>query len=269
MKYREVAKLSLQQEKDILDSLIEFAASGEANMNNGSSRVVFCGIDAYTYDLLKDFVPAGRNVVVKINMGSAGVIQSQQERDVYESADSMQVEYLADIYCYGNCIQVMEAVSTETNYDMVNTRDIADEVYYCLQQDIYNDIDFATQVARSYYYIDCDKELNEEQTAFVNDNFNDIIEIRSCISLISELIGWTGDLTQLGKNQDGEIVLYDYGYFSDSGDECVNDCDDVWRFTQDNWLSVYLEDLIYNYGILELDDMKEIAATIEDCYEAQ
>lgn len=264
MKRREIKRLSLEQESKILESLIDFAASGDAVLHNGSSRVVFCDVDAYTYSLLSDFVPVGRDIVIKINMGSAGAIQSQQERDVYESADETQVEYLADIYCYGNCIQVMEAVLLDGDL-----YDIADDVYYCLQQDdIYDNTDFAIQVARSYYCIDYDKELNEEQTAFVNDNFNDIIEIRNCISLISELIGWTGDLTQLGKNQDGEVVLYDYGYFSDSGDECVND-EDIWKFTQDDWLSSYLEDLMYNYGVLELDDMKEIAATIEDCFEAQ
>lgn len=157
-----------------------------AMIDHGSSRAVY------------DCVYAGKKCVIKIGLDDGGHNQNVLECSVYERfGDSGK---LAEIYArYGNVFLVCEKV----------------EVISC---------DFAETVLEWGEDADADVTLWEEDGERVvplweHINFSSekecqtlIDKMRDVYCLLEDIQGCTSDNEQLGINENGDVVAYDYGY---------------------------------------------------------
>lgn len=185
----ELKLLNNEQEKQILECL----AGGYMPIGHGASRFVF-PIDT------KQLIEAGleldinKRYVVKVAIGIAGINQNNVESTVFRYNGS---EYLAEIPYIGHYVEIMEYVKPLPD----SVRDGADEYYF---------EDF-------YPYVEDDLTYKEASLCF------DVIQELNSIN------GQTSDNGQLGYNDNGDIVAYDYGYLSGSDEiqcsrllECID-----------------------------------------------
>lgn len=172
----ELKLLNNEQEKQILDCL----ASGYMPIGHGASRFVF-PIDT------KQLIEAGleldinKRYVVKVAIGIAGINQNNVESTVFRYNSP---KYLAEIPYIGHYIEIMEYVKPLPD----SVRDGAGEYYF---------EDFYTYV---------EDELTYEEASLCFDVIQELNGINGC----------TSDNGQLGYNDNGDIVAYDYGYLSES-----------------------------------------------------
>lgn len=215
-KNRVIRHLNSMEEREILYSILR---SGVSERDQGSSRIVLLDFSDNTREVLER-LNINTDCVIKINVGKAGSIQSSQERDVYESATEEEVSILADIYAYGDVVQIMEKVDESGVCQIF--RDMIDDVYeesdgYTLVDD--EDIDEYLDRYAEYlvdYYGDYE-DLNEARYV-VERAFEDF---DNYIHLIYNLTGYTSDNAQVGYNACGNLKAYDYGYFDTSeNSEC-------------------------------------------------
>lgn len=185
----ELKLLNNEQEKQILECL----AGGYMPIGHGASRFVF-PIDT------KQLIEAGleldinKRYVVKVAIGIAGINQNNVESTVFRYNGS---EYLAEIPYIGHYVEIMEYVKPLPD----SVRDGADEYYF---EDFYS-------------YVEDDLTKSEASLCF------DVIQELNGIN------GCTSDNGQLGYNDNGDIVAYDYGYLSESDEiqcsrllECID-----------------------------------------------
>lgn len=182
------------EERGILTSL----ATAEF-LGNGASRLVYECTD-YAAELLN--VDA-EDYVIKVAMGLAGVNQNSAEIEFFLNHEYAPV---AEIRGYGRFIEVMEKVEIDYCY-----RDFAEEeVYEGNEEEAIDNAD---------YY---DLEPEEAEEAF------------DVIMVLQDYFGHTSDNGQLGRTRNGDLVAYDYGFFSHSDDrqmasidEMLSDSDDL------------------------------------------
>lgn len=185
----ELKLLNNEQEKQILDCL----ASGYLPIGHGASRFVF-PIDT------KQLIEAGleldinKRYVVKVAIGIAGINQNNVESTVFRYNSP---KYLAEIPYIGHYVEIMEYVKPLPD----SVRDGANEYYF---EDFYS-------------YVEDDLTYEEASLCF------DVIQELNGIN------GCTSDNGQLGYNDNGDIVAYDYGYLSESDEiqcsrllECID-----------------------------------------------
>ena len=179
----ELKLLNNEQEKQILDCL----ASGYMPIGHGASRFVF-PIDT------KQLIDAGleldinKRYVVKVAIGIAGINQNNVESTVFRYNGS---EYLAEIPYIGHYVEIMEYVEPLPD----SVRNWADEYYF---EDFYENVEDDLTKSEASRCFDVIQELN---------NIN----------------GCTSDNGQLGYNDNGDIVAYDYGYLSGSDEVQCSD----------------------------------------------
>ena len=179
----ELKLLNNEQEKQILDCL----ASGYLPIGHGASRFVF-PIDT------KQLIEAGleldinKRYVVKVAIGIAGINQNNVESTVFRYNGS---EYLAEIPYIGHYVEIMEYVEPLPD----SVRNWADEYYF---------EDFYEQVA---------DDLTKSEASRCFDVIQELNNINGC----------TSDNGQLGYNDNGDIVAYDYGYLSESDEVQCSD----------------------------------------------
>ena len=179
----ELKLLNNEQEKQILDCL----ASGYLPIGHGASRFVF-PIDT------KQLIEAGleldinKRYVVKVAIGIAGINQNNVESTVFRYNGS---EYLAEIPYIGHYVEIMEYVEPLPD----SVRNWADEYYF---------EDFYEQVA---------DDLTKSEASRCFDVIQELNSINGC----------TSDNGQLGYNDNGDIVAYDYGYLSESDEVQCSD----------------------------------------------
>lgn len=179
----ELKLLNNEQEKQILDCL----ASGYMPIGHGASRFVF-PIDT------KQLIEAGleldinKRYVVKVAIGIAGINQNNVESTVFRYNGA---EYLAEIPYIGHYIEIMEYVKPLPD----SVRNWADE----------------------YYFEDFYEQVEDDLTKSEASRCFDIIQELNSIN------GSTLDNGQLGYNDNGDIVAYDYGFLSESDEVQCSD----------------------------------------------
>lgn len=244
-KNRVIRQLNPMEEREILYSILR---DGVSERDQGSSRIVLLDFCENTREILER-LNINTNCVIKINVGKAGSIQSSQERDVYESATEEEVDILADIYAYGNVVQIMEKVDESGICQIF--RDMIDDVYeeaggYALVDD--EDLDeyfdkYAEYLVDYYGYDDLNEARDAVERAFEDfDNY---------IHLIYNLTGYTSDNAQVGYNATGDLKAYDYGYFDTSENSECCFSGDTYSIKVEKYLSSIVEANEVNAAELE------------------
>ena len=158
-----------------------------AIINHGSSRAVY------------DCFYGGKNCVIKIGLDDGGHNQNVLECSVYERfGDSGK---LAEIYArYGNVFLVcekVEVISSDFAETVLEWGDDADANVTVWEEDGYE------RVVPLWERADFSSE--EECQALIN-------KMRDVYCLLEDIQGSTSDNEQLGINENGDVVAYDYGY---------------------------------------------------------
>lgn len=144
-------------------------------IGNGSSRAVF----AVVYH--------GINCVAKIAIDTCGIQQNDNEFRVFDQAeDNGREDLFAAILAYGDTLLVCEKVDNDVDTNSVDSAINYDD-YDSYKSDMENNDDFAFPE-------------------------NDFDRIHVIDEYITEITGRTDDNDQLGINNEGDLVLMDYGY---------------------------------------------------------
>lgn len=209
----QIQKLTIQQEKDILQYIVDHEVSFD-NISYGSSRVVLFPNEENMKkicELAQVKIPF--DFVIKIALGEGGYNQSQREITSYEKhGDSYP---LGEIYAYGAVLEFMVRVEPVDemyrNYDGYDCEQLFNVIYH-------SDDDNWSQ--EDYYRDDEDKAKIREHEF-----------IWSAMCSLEDLFGVTGDNGQVGIDSNGHYVAYDYGFDAGSsesevwsssiGDSCI------------------------------------------------
>jgi hypothetical protein len=176
-----IRSLTKEEAFSILNT-VDFSAM----INHGSSRAVY------------DCLYAGKKCVIKIGLDDGGHNQNVLECSVYERfGDSGK---LAEIYArFGNVFLVCEKVEV-ISYDFAETvlewGEDADADVILWEED-------GERVIPLWEHINFSSE-EECQTL--------IDKMRDVYCLLEDIQGSTSDNEQLGINENGDVVAYDYGY---------------------------------------------------------
>ena len=194
----QIQKLTIQQEKDILQYIVDHKVSFD-HISYGSSRIVLFPDKkdmGNICELAQIKIPF--DFVIKIALGEGGYNQSQREITSYEKYGDNYP--LGEIYAYGAVLEFMvrvEPVEEEyRNYDSYDCEQLFNMIYHG------DDDDWS----REDYYRD-----DEDKTKIRKHEF-----IWSAICSLEDLFGVTGDNGQVGLDPDGHYVAYDYGFDVDS-----------------------------------------------------
>lgn len=206
----------LQEELNIIGALLNQDKEFLESAMHGTSRLVFdvgeanknlrnaLGLPKYIKD----------NVVIKLAIGEAGYCQNRAEVEAYERYGS---EYpLAAIYAAGRFITVMEFV-TPVDGSFSDYPDDTD------RDGVFLDIN---GLSYSEFTYDDTYELNWKKIdAYCQDNeldysYGDVERVCDVIDMIYDLFE-SGDAWQVGENECGDLVAYDYGVPYDISEDYV------------------------------------------------
>ena len=208
-------RLTVEQEKELLQRVY----AQDDFLDNGGGRMVFgCPEDI-------DIPGVEGDAVVKIALGDAGLCQNEAEVDFYE-AHCQDID-LARIYAVGRVCIVMERVDTS----------LTDYIRDWLDGDL-DDEDAAECFAEEGGYTPGQTEELLEQASMLKSDLDDCI-------------GSTSDNGQIGMNEDGCLVAYDYGFDPDydASEQCSDtreyvDCDLPRQFLLNTILESINEDAL-------------------------
>ena len=209
----QIQKLTIQQEKDILQYIVDHEVSFD-NISYGSSRVVLYPNQkdmGKICELAQINIPS--DFVIKIALGGGGYNQSQREITSYEKHGENYP--LGEVYACGAVLEFMarvEPVEEEyRNYDSYDCERLFNMIYHG------DDNNWSQE---NYYRDDEDKAKIREHEF-----------IWSAICSLEDLFGVTGDNGQVGIDSNGHYVAYDYGFDAGSsesevwsssiGDSCI------------------------------------------------
>lgn len=194
----QIQKLTIQQEKDILQYIVDHKVSFD-KISHGSSRVVLFPDKkdmGNICELAQIKIPF--DFVIKIALGEGGYNQSQREITSYEKYGDNYP--LGEIYAYGAVLEFMVRVEPIDGmyrvYDDYDCERLFNMIYHG------DDDDWSRE---DYYHDD------EDKTKIREHEF-----IWSAICSLEDLFGVTGDNGQVGLDPDGHYVAYDYGFDVDS-----------------------------------------------------
>lgn len=197
----QVIRLTHKEEVEILNYLKKQCELTNNSFNSGSSRVAVkiqwngCidGSQEFFNKLNERFGTNGSyyntSFMVKIAFGAGGMNQNILETSAYENYGSDAP--IAKIYAVGDVIEIMEVLTLADEAETLRE----DGIEYGDWED-YDDYLYNTYSPVAY------KLLNR---ALLEEMFNTMWEL-------ANYFGQTSDNAQLGLNEDGEILCYDYGY---------------------------------------------------------
>ena len=174
--------LTITEERQVLRML-----QGARFIDNGASRLIYECPEQVGEMLNIDAC----DYIIKVGMGVGGFNQIAAE---VQFALNKAYAPVAEIRAYGRFIEVMERVEIEADF-----RDFACDIYV---EDA-DDVDYVHRVADNY---NMDYDVAEEAAAV--------------IAVLHDYFGHTSDNGQLGRNRNGDLVAYDFGF--DTGD-CRDD----------------------------------------------
>ena len=177
---KDIKRLTKKEEQAIIDKYI----IDEGFIDNGSSRAVFKG-------------PAGE--VLKIAMDNEGRVQNRNEIDFY--MNHKNTGYFANISAYGEFVIIMEELSVH-NIGLY-------EDFYRYYEDYYSSElleDFFENF--SYEYI-IEEELDDRREE-IEWEYKGIYRMFEFMEGV--LSNETADNAQIGKDREGNLKWYDYGF---------------------------------------------------------
>lgn len=238
-------KLDTLLREDMADNCGNFD-EGAYYLGHGSSRMVF----RVPQEMVEEFFPKwgldrkylSHAFVVKVSLGAGGFVQAQNEIMAYKLYGGK--EPLAAILAYGQYIEIMENVNNvladrEVYIDVSDV--FGDEVYYTYyysMQDAICELAFKVwgdgEDTKNYLSYQKDCLFNSECETILTRLFTDAkkspdniiktlaetheenIRILSmyceAVDRLNEVFGSTADNSQLGLNDEGKAVSYDYGF---------------------------------------------------------
>ena len=192
--------------------------------DNGASRCVFeCSDEIAEYlGICAD------DYIIKLACGIGGIRQAEAEVQCYLDYDYAP---LAKIFAYGRYIEVMERIEIDDDF-----RDFAEECY--------EDCDVP---------YDCFYDYNCNDDHLAEEAYDVIIQLH-------DIFGHTADNGQLGRNSEGRLVAYDYGFIS--GDGCDAQTSEVAEYMYDD-----IQRNAYIDAVIELlDESIEMLRAWEDAF---
>lgn len=174
--------LSIKEERYVLEQLKEAEF-----LDNGASRCVFeCPRE------IGDYLGFNAdNYIIKLACGIGGIRQTEAEVSCYLDNSNSP---LAKIIAYGRYIEIMEKVEIDNDY-----RDFAE---YCYEDE---------EIPYDMFYEYSGGDMSEEDA---NDEAEEAYDV---IIQLHDIFGHTADNGQLGRNSDGKLVAYDYGFITGVG----------------------------------------------------
>lgn len=247
-----LSKFNRLLKEDAADSCSEFD-NGTYYLGHGSSRIVF----RVPQELVEEFFPKwgldkkylSHAFVVKVSLGAGGFVQTQNEIMAYKAYGDK--EPLAAILAYGQYVEIMENVNNVLgdNEVYIDCDDIIDnDIYYAYYYNMREQIcelafkvwgdgdDTKNYLSYNNEYKFSDSKCETILTRLFTDakncgnQFSKVLAERHEENLrilklyndakkdLDELLGSTADNSQLGLNDDGKAVSYDYGFRGNNGD---------------------------------------------------
>ena len=252
--------LTNAEEKLLLAMAKKIHSIDKKYYGRGSSRVVYL-LDPMQNEEHLDYIrdaglPAdGRAYVIKVALGVGGMNQNMREVKAF-------LEYgfkypLAHIYRSGKFVEVMEVV------DIIDPEYRDSEIYdYGCFEDYY---DMLNNVEGAYqeYLSDLDPETEEDNFEF-NDSQayfkkSEVLKVWEISCELADIFGETSDNLQLGYNNQGVLVCYDYGYVIGKSD-WHSSCGHLSREELGSYFDLCIEhlDLAENFAAIEEDFMRDL-----------
>ena len=254
-------RLTNQEEKDLLEC-VQVLQIKDSYLGRGSARLVYL-LDPYQDESHADVLkiaglPCDRSYVLKVALGVGGMNQNGREINAF-------LEYgnaypLAEIYRSGKFIEIMEYVEPiDDEY-----RDIDPYDFDCLES-FYDELN-GVQEAYAEFLNDLDPAVEDAEDFEYND-FNaifkkrEVTEVWHALCELADLFGETSDNAQLGYNDAGELVCYDYGYQVGSGYDWASKCGCILTENLNAYFKLCIESLEVekNFIILEEEFMKTLS----------
>lgn len=243
----------LQEELNIIGAILNQGHEFLEGAMHGTSRIVFdvgeanknlrnaLGLPKYIKD----------NVVIKLAIGEAGYCQNQAEVEAFERYGD---DYpLAAIYAAGRFIIVMEFVTPVDGAfsDYPDDTD-RDGVFLSI-----NDLSYDKFTYEDTYEINWKKIDNYCQSYDLDYSYDYVDKVCNVIDAIYDLFE-TGDAWQVGENEYGDLVAYDYGVPYDIGEDYVisSRYDDAIAYSGET-LSLYLKALCDSIKIMMVAAKKD------------
>ena len=236
----------LQEELNIIGALLNQDEDFLESAMHGTSRLVFdvseaknnlrnaLGLPKYIKD----------NVVIKLAIGEAGYCQNRAEVEAYERYSG---EYpLAVIYAAGRFIIVMEFV-TPVDGAFSDYPDDTDRDGVFLN---INDLSYSEFTYDDTYEINWNKIDEYCEDNDLDYSYDYVDKVCNVIDAIYDLFG-SGDAWQVGENECGDLVAYDYGIPYDLDEDYVisSRYDDDIAYSGET-LSLYLKALADSIKIM-------------------
>lgn len=217
--------LTIKEERMVLDLLKDARF-----YDNGASRCVFeCSDEIARYlDINAD------DYIIKLACGMGGIRQTEAEVQCYlDNPDAP----LAKIFAYGRYVEVMERVEIDSDY-----RDFAEECYedYQVPYDTFYDYNGGDM---------CEDDADRE----AEKAYDVIIQLH-------DIFGHTADNGQLGRNSEGKLVAYDYGFIAGNG--CAEQTSSIADYVYDDIQRNAYIDAVINL----LDKSIEMLEAWEDAF---
>lgn len=243
----------LQEELNIIGALLNQDKEFLETAMHGTSRIVFDVGEANNN--LRNALGLPKyiknNVVIKLAIGEAGYCQNRAEVEAFERYGN---DYpLAQIYAAGRFINVMEFV-TPVDGAFSDYPDEADRDSIFLS---INDLSYDKFTYEDTCEVNWEKVNNYCQYYSLDYSYNDVNKVCDVIDAIYNLFE-TGDAWQVGENECGDLVAYDYGVPYDIGEDYVisSRYDDAIAYSGDT-LALYLKALCDSIKIMMVAAKKD------------
>ena len=177
---KEIKWLTKKEEQELIDKYI----IDEGFIDNGSSRAVFKG-------------PTGE--VVKIALDDQGRVQNKNEIDFY--MNHKETGYFANISAYGEFVVIMEELS-------LHSIGLYEEFYQYYED--YNSSELLEDFFEDFYYeyiIEEELDDRREELEWEYKKMYGMLEFME-----GSLSNETADNAQIGKDREGNLKWYDYGF---------------------------------------------------------
>lgn len=243
MKLGNFRRLTPAEEQMILEVVYNETLEFEGR---GSSRVVYEISDQLAEALMLE---PGR-YVAKIALGVGGMNQNNREVQAY--LENGRHYPLAEIYRAGKFTTIMEYVSPVDDayrdcdlYDFNGWEDLYDyindvESAYC---DFLNDMDPTVEDENDFEFNDLTADFPKRE----------VLAVWNTICELADLFGETSDNAQLGYNEDGDIVCYDYGFVCGTSD-WHSAAEHIYGEHYKQYLQLCIENLEFDCNFAELEE---------------
>lgn len=257
---KDYRQLTNQEEVELLEC-VKVLQQYDSYLDRGSARVVYL-LDPYQEESHADALkiaglPCDRSYVIKVALGVGGM--NQNGREVNSFLQYGNNYPLAQIFRSGKFVEIMEYVEPIAE----EYRDASPYDFECLE-DFYDELN---NVADAYHEFLCDLDSEEEDPDdFTFNDMNatfkkrEVTEVWHALCELADLFGETSDNTQLGYNNDGELVCYDYGFMCGTSD-WHSSCGNILREHLKEYFNLCIESLEIedDFIVLEEDFVKTLS----------